>query len=161
MEPLTLRPSPLKWLLIGGLSLIFVAAGMWIISSRGGPAGWYTAGLFALVAIFAFAQLIPGLCWLYLDEEGFRFQALHKSGAHRWSEIDSITVSRSFGTKHVAYDADSGERASAIGRAIANAGTLPDTYGMKAVELCALMKQYAEHHDMMVAARRKTKNASS
>jgi hypothetical protein len=133
--------------LIGGVSLIFTAAGLWIIASRGGPAGWYTAGLFALVALYAFAQLIPGLCWLYLDDEGFRFQALHKSGGHRWSEIDAITVSRSFGNRLIAFDTNVGDGTSAIGRVVANAGTLPDTYGMKAIDLCALMKLYAEHHD--------------
>lgn len=141
-----LRTSRLKWTLIGFASLVFTVVAALFIA--GGGRDWR---LFAGLLLFgpgtllgAWQVLRPGT--LTLDREGFVVKGLRRGRFVRWSELAGFSVGMPARfTKMVYYDYRHDERPklAAVGRSLSghDAG-LPDTYGLKAEELAAVMEAF-------------------
>ena len=142
--PLTLRTSRLRTVLWLGVSLIFVAAGVWV-ARLGLPSGYVTAGFFGLgIPIFG-VQLLPGASYLRLTSEGFTCCSLFRSHHVRWCEVQEFVVIQIHSYRMVAWNMTAEHapkgRLGAFSKAVSGyeAG-LPDTYGLKAEQLAELME---------------------
>lgn len=130
------------------LCAAFVAGGLWL-GLRGEPFGFVCAGFFGLGVLAALVQLVPGSCFLRVDDTGITFASLFRRNAVPWSDIDEfcVVVTRSTGIRvcetvgfNLAPTYDRATLGRRFSRAVAGCeGALPDTYGMKAVELAALL----------------------
>ncbi len=136
-------------LLLG--SALFVAGGIWLW-----PRKPVIGGLAVLV--FGFAAIVLAVClhprsaFLTLTSEGFTFAALFRKNYVAWSTVQSfatvrIGLNRMVGWNYVPEfrESTSVRRANLAMTGIEAA--LPDTYGMTADELCALMNEVRERHE--------------
>jgi hypothetical protein len=146
-ERMELKPARLKWLIVLLISLGFVAIAVWV--GDGMPL-WQrlaSGGFFALCAVIAFPQMIGVGARLSLDMEGFTCQTLGRSFRRTWVECSLFTPVRAGGRDMVGFSTAQDEcahpRMAGVARAvIGQAGALPDTFGMSAVDLCDLMNRF-------------------
>jgi hypothetical protein len=111
--------------------VVFVAAGgLGVGAAQAGLWGWATIVLFGLGALLFLAQLMqPGT--LVLRPDGFSVSALVHSWGYAWDVVSGCGVVRSGlrGERVVVYR-------------VAGYAELPDTYGLPATELAALMEEW-------------------
>jgi hypothetical protein len=143
--PLKFYPSPVKWLLIGLVSAVFAASGVWMVSIEA-DRGWLVLIFFALCLAVSAIMLLPGAGGLVLDAEGFVATSLFRSHRFRWRDVNGfepISVSRQ---RMVGFDDVTGGRTiGAINTALAGRNAaLPDTYGFSADELAELMQRWRD-----------------
>lgn len=141
--PMRLTPSRGKAVALLALSVGFLALGLWLAQKQ--PwFGYLAAGFFALgIPVFA-ARLLPGAFYLELTAEGFTFSALLRKKTERWQDIAGFGVWRAGPSRKVGWLYAAGRRVS--GQTLSEAmsgvhGSLPDTYGMNAEKLAALMNE--------------------
>ena len=139
---IVLRPSNAKWLLMLAVSLVFTAIGAAMI--RGGQGiGWAVAGFFGLCALAAVIVLLPGSSYLKIRRDGFVFGSMFRRHHLPWTAVGPFGISQVGPQSMVVFDIlDSARlpRAARLGMAVAGANAgLPDTYGMKAGELAAIL----------------------
>lgn len=148
LQPIVLRPSRLK--LVGFLvfSLLVVTEGIFILKSPGQPAaaGWACVILFGAGALVMAVMMIPGASYLRIERDGFTICALYRARLVPWSTVRGFGVTRLIRRQVVGISLTPGSRVPA-GIARLNAsrlgyeGMLPDTYGMSASALAALMNE--------------------
>lgn len=145
-ERVVLHSSRLKWSLIalGCLCGVSICA-LFLV---GGRSDWQ---LYAGVLFFGAGLLVAG--WLLarpgtliLDPGGFRFSGLRPGPFVRWSSVERFKVGTPAAfSKMVYYDYKPEERPylAAVSRRLADADAgLPDTYGLEAGDLAALMEAF-------------------
>lgn len=149
--PLTivLRSSPWRWLRLTALSVAFTLVG-WLMIASGDRAGWFPVIFFGLCALVGLASLAlrgrleltpQGLSMVHLGRRHPALDWRHLSGFHVWSPTP--------GAKFVAFNYSGPGRmwtgrAARLARSIAGGnGSLPDTYGMRAEDLCRLLADWA------------------
>ena len=145
---LVLRPNRLWGAVYLLTCLGFAAIGGFMIA-EGQGAGWFVAGFFGLgVAVFSIG-LLPGASYLRLSAEGFTLCSLYRRRDFAWGDVGPFFPGVISGRKMVLFDfADSAYRPRwrAVARALSGAeDALPDTYGMTAGELAALMNDWREN----------------
>lgn len=144
--PVTLRPSKARIAMLCFLSLALAAAGVWIVFYNGmagytvdgipmywiGWAGMVICGLCALALLI---QLLPGVAYLRLTEEGFTYKASFRAHLVRWVDVREFGVMHLHHTRMVGwnyvpgYHRQRGMRGFTKAVAGFEAG-LPDTYGL-------------------------------
>ena len=149
---LTLRPNRRRYLLNMTLAAGFVAAGALTIR-KGDPRSWAAILFFGFGVIVFGLSLLPGSAYLRLDPTGFTVCSLFRAHSTSWFEVDSFEVARIRGRKLVVLKYSSLHRGQEFVRKLAVAiglheGALPETYGLSAEELAAMM------NDWRVRARR-------
>jgi hypothetical protein len=147
--PVRLHPSPKKWLLVLLGCAAFAVIGFFMI--RDGQAwGWLVLVFFGAGAPIAAAMLWPGANGLTLDRDGFEVANALRRHRSRWQDttgFESVAIPPAM-QKLVCYD---DTQASGMAMATVNAGitghtsALPDTYGLSAEELAALMAWWRMH----------------
>lgn len=145
--PVTLYPSRKKWLLLVVAGLLFVAVGVWQAVGGDGSA-WYGVAFFALVSLVGITMLLPGAGQLTLDGAGFELLNLYRRSGARWKDVSHIDVTLPWPMLHfVAYD-DASVSTQPLAKLAAamrlHTGTLPDTYGLSADHLAALIMKWRE-----------------
>lgn len=140
------KRSSAIWLLLGCSA--FVAAGIWM-GFRGEWFGYVCAGFFGLGIPVAVIQLLPGSAFLQIDSSGITYASLFRKTSIPWSVIDDFCVvaMRQTGVKvheMVGFNFVPSHDRSRFGRGVSKAiagceGALPDTYGMQAVDLAAML----------------------
>jgi hypothetical protein len=130
---------------------IFVVIGIAMINS-GEILGYLVAGFFGLCSVVAIVQLLPGSSYLCLDSEGFICCSLFRKHKVAWSDVDEFFVItlKQTGVKvneMVGYNFAASYDKSKLPRMLSAwvgkcEGGLPDSYGMKAEELAALMNSF-------------------
>jgi hypothetical protein len=167
-EHLVLRPSKTKWTLLLLACIGFVVAGIWMINV-GGPAsrapfgdarfwGWAAVIFFGLGIPLSLFQLFSGRTYLSLNPETFTMGTFWGPRTIRWSDVAYFTAEQVIPggrpTKMVKFDYVPTYSEHSTMRALARSVSghdagLPDTYGMKADALAALMNEwrarYADH----------------
>jgi hypothetical protein len=138
----------LKWLAVLVAALVFVLAGVFIFfaapNGRGG--GVVVSGFFGLTAAVALIQLLaPGR--IELSPDGFTVYALGTIRTTAWSDVSSFSSVRASAlSKIVAVNpADSrtlGRAGAAVRKVVGFNRALPDTYGLSAENLAALMNDW-------------------
>jgi hypothetical protein len=143
-----LRPSRRKWLGIFVLCLGFVALGA-VLCRDGDPSdrwiGWLSVIFFGGGGIVVVPQIFSRRAHLRLDADGFSFATLRRRSDYNWAEITApfaaVRVSR---IKLVMFNtARPPSRTSTLNQGFCGYDYgLPDTYGMKAEDLAALMTRF-------------------
>ena len=150
-----LTPSRRRWVLIFAVMLILflvcaaLAVGVWWEGKSGWPVILGAAG-FALFFGFGAAVAVPMMFGkgsdLYLGEEGFAYRTVWRAHTIGWHQVGQFGVldQRTSGIKvasYVTFDLpeETGRMANANRKMIGLSHQLPDTYGMKAPELAAMM----------------------
>lgn len=146
--PITLRPSRLKTSGLLTISLIFVGTGVWMLNSNGAaPAtAWLTVIFFGVGTVVFAVMLLPGASYLRLEPGGYTVCTLFRSSFYPWSTVRGFGVTRIFLRRMVGINLEPGSGiAAGLGRVNARLvgfeGALPDTYGMSAAALAALMNE--------------------
>jgi hypothetical protein len=144
---IVLRPSRAKWLAILAIGVAFSAIGVVMIRD-GASAGWFVSGLFGLVALVAIVVLLPGSSFLKVRRDGFEFGTLFRRQHLPWTAVGPFSVAIVERQEMVVFDVLDPSCAPRLGRLArayvgANAG-LPDTYGLKAGELAAMLNAARE-----------------
>ena len=143
--PVTLKPSPLKWIVMVALALGFVAAGIFLI--RVGQSthqlfwGWVSVVFFGACGLVAACQLIPGSSDMTLDASGFKVSGLRRRQSN-WLDVANFTTWTANALSWLVVYDDRSNRGvlPRINRLLSGHGTsLPDTYGMRAGDLARLM----------------------
>lgn len=145
---LTLRARPAAAVWPGLACLAFVAVGAWMIGD-GEPMGWLVAGVFGLGAAILLASALPGANFLRLTDEGFEARTLFRTWRFRWADVAGFGVGAAGGQVLVMFDLAPAylerhpSRLVPVSRALSgfDAG-LPQTYGLKAEALAALMESW-------------------
>lgn len=153
-ETVTLRPGKLKWGIVLLACLVFAGAGTLIfIEAPGGRAGGVAAMLFFGGGALVSTLQIVANSRLVLSPEGFTIFGLGRRLTTRWTEVASFSVVAAGASpinRMVAVNlagADRLGRARAAARAVLGYDRLlPDTYGMKAQDLAALLDEWRARH---------------
>jgi hypothetical protein len=149
--PVTLRSSRKKmlWMLLG--SLLFVAAGFWMLSD-GRVTAYLTIAFFGLCALVFGISLLPNSSYLRLAREGFTVCSMFRSRFIEWRHVGEFGVTRIGLKKMVGWDPS--HSTSKLGRAnkamCGYASALPDTYGMKAEDLADLLNHLRDEHTAQI-----------
>ena len=149
-----LRPGRLKWGLVLAACGVFVAGGALIFfeAPGGRVGGAVVMGLFGFGAIVSMLQLASG-SRLELSPAGFTVAALGRRATMGWSEVGSFDVVAAGPgalNRMVAVNLVREEHVGGVPGAVRAAfgynRLLPDTYGMKAERLAALMNEWRSMH---------------
>src|SRR5437588_1319158 len=138
--PVTLRSSRKKMLLMLIGSLIFVAAGFWMLADH--PVSGYASIIFfGLCAVVFCINLLPNSSYLRLTREGFTMCSTFRCRSIEWRHVSNFGVARIGTRKMVGWDP--AHQISKMGKATkafsGYVSALPDTYGLKAEELAELL----------------------
>lgn len=150
--PQVLRPRSAKLVGLLAVSVFFVAAGLWMSQDADNSlVGYGCAAFFGLCAVVFGIQLVPGSSYLRLTEAGFSFCSLFRKSSVRWADVEGFSIIRIAHNDMVGWNYSPHYRTHATGRSISNAiagveAALPDTYGMKATDLAALMNALRLRH---------------
>lgn len=150
---IVLRPSKKKCLLMGLICVVFVIAGAWRIYKSNSVAGWLGIVFFGLGIVISFLQLLPNCSYLELTPEGFISRNLFlRTKVLKWTDVMDFSVVQ-FGSadRKVGFNFSKSlplsEHRRILSRFICGReGVLPDTYGISAAELCALMIEWQKKH---------------
>ena len=144
--PVTYTASRKKMLMLLGISLVFVAIGVWLYRD---PEERLMAGLgigfFGLCGLVGLVSLHPRAAYLTLSERGFEFCSLFRKHFIAWSDVQEFVPISMSGNAMVGFYYVPGKTAPKM-RHVSNfiAGieaALPDTYGHKNVELAQLLNE--------------------
>lgn len=147
--PFTLHPKRTKLLLLLLLCSAFVAGGVWMLQ-EGEKAGWFVAGFFSLGIPVSLLQFFPKCSFLTVDEEGIEFAGLFRKCRLKWSEIsefgvysrESIGVGETVGFNY-SPSFNRYAKIRAVNKSLVGfEASLPDTYGLPAADLAALLSGY-------------------
>ncbi len=146
--PLTLYPSRSKYILFFAASLCFVALGLSVLVKVDNSAtSWFCLWFFAACAVVFGIYLLPGSVSLTLDADGFQIRHFYFVRTALWQNVTNLDVyCVPFSpTKLVVY-IDTQLNGWRHGRWVITSmgfnAILPDTYGMSADDLAALMAQW-------------------
>jgi len=153
-ETRVLKASRFKWAVLLFAGAVFTMVGVLIFfAAPGGRVGGIVAFVFfGLCAAVAAIQLVFRST-LTLTTGGFMFTGLGRRVTRRWKDIDSFVVVRTSALSglvgirlSVSPEQTSNVRRAAKAIAGYDGGALPDTYGMTAVELTALMNDWRNRY---------------
>jgi hypothetical protein len=151
MFPKTLYPSKTKFavMLLGALA--FVAVGVLALRS-GVRAMWLPILFFGLCSLVFATTLLPQASFLRLEKEGFTFVSLFRRSTVKWRDVQAFHPGKLISNSMVFFDYVIPGAPHPTARKMSvdlcgHEAALPDTYGLSAEELAALMnaaKAYAE-----------------
>lgn len=133
------------WALL--ICLVFVAIGIWMVSTGAGWPGWLALGFFGLCAVSCvLADIFRDRFALELTQDGFTVRSPFASSYVAWRDVEAFEVWRHRGNRLVGWRlvekarADKG-LATTTSRAISGLdGALSSSFGMKTAELVALLE---------------------
>jgi hypothetical protein len=139
---IVLRPSRARWLAAFAACLVFAAIGVMMIRD-GAVSGWLVAGGFGVAALACAVVLLPGSAYLKVRRDGFVFGTLFRRWYLPWTAVGPFSVAIVGRDEIVVFDIIDAARMPRMPGlpgmpAGANAG-LPDTYGLTAGELAAVL----------------------
>lgn len=143
-HPVVLRPRRVKLVALLALSLVFVAAGIYVAGAGAGSTAWIGVVFFGIGSIVFGVMLLPGASFLRLEPDGFAVCTLFRQQFYAWSVVYRFGVTRVFYRQVVGinFEPDAkilpGLRRVNTGL-IGFDGMLPDTYGMGATALAELL----------------------
>ncbi len=145
---LTLRPSRLRYLLFITFFAGFVAGGALMVRA-GNPKGWAAILLFGVLMVVCCMLLLPGSTYLKLDPTGFTICSLFRVHSIRWYEVDSFEAANGPKINFVVINFSTFGQGQQFARKLAVAlgrhdVLLPDTYGLSAEDLAAVMNDWRE-----------------
>lgn len=137
--PLTLRPGKLKNIILILISIAFICMGITLME-RNLWAAILIIFLFSISLIIFSIHLIPNISYLKIDERGLEVKNLSRITFIPWQVVSGFTTKQIFLNKVVMFDID--ERFLEQSKVKSKQGAFPDTYGMSAKKLAALLNDY-------------------
>ncbi len=137
--PLTLRPGKFKNIILILISISFICMGISLID-RNLWIAIITIFLFGISLIVFSINLIPNTSYLKIDERGLEMKTLFRTTFIPWQVVSGFTTKQIFLNKLVMFDID--ENFLRISKMKSRQGAFPDTYGMSAKKLAALLNDY-------------------
>ncbi len=146
--PVVLLPERRKWQIILAFNMLFVLAGL-MMALQGNRHGVYIALGFGLIAIVPAMVALPGAAKLVLEHDGFTATSLYRGGKTLWTDVSEFKVATLSPGNHriLVYD---DARAAAQSHLMAktqvagHTSALPDSYGLGADDLAAVMNEWRE-----------------
>jgi hypothetical protein len=138
-------PPPTPWGAVG-LSLAFVAAGVWLI--RSGEAGaWLALGFFGLLAVLGLLVPLATRNHLRLDPDRFTVATPVLTRSYRWAEVDRFFPVGDGASGAVAFDLAASPRRRGRSQRLTRRlfgydDALPQTYGLPPEGLAALLNRW-------------------
>lgn len=142
-DSLVLRPSGLRsWALILG-SAVFVFGGV-VMMRDGKPIGLWAIAFFGLCLLVGILNAIPSASELRLDRGGFVVRTLFRTRSYRWADVTNFQIVSIPGRVLVAFTlrADPARERRKTGLFGNFDAALPDSYGLSAVALVALLEDW-------------------
>lgn len=157
-QNLKLKPSRVKWMLIGATFVSLAVGLVFLYAST--PAQTppddsliVLGGLFALFgagAVVSVLMLMPNRVYLLLTPHGFAIRTLFKCKDFRWEEVEEFRATSLKGTPWVVFTLSPQGKAHLsktllrrINKAVSGGDdNLPDTYGMSGEALAELLNQW-------------------
>jgi membrane associated rhomboid family serine protease len=165
-EPVVLRPSRHRWVGLLTLSIGLTTVCGWAFVDDPNVVMAVGVLLFGAGVVVAVLQLVPGSASLCIAPEGLLARGPIRSGSWSWNEIEHFSAYEAdqYGTTtQVGFDLreltpDRQGVVRTIGRGMTGVdAALPDTYGMRAEDLAALLEEarerYATEHAMSASER--------
>lgn len=148
---MTLTPNRSKFVILLLVSAAFVAVGMFLVAQGKPLIGWLNICFFGPGAAVAIVSLLPGSHHLRLTDEGFEVCSLYRRWSVRWGDVQAFSPALVSRREMVCWNYAADYTGQRLGRVVANNLTgveagLPDTYGMTAADLAALLNQWRERH---------------
>jgi hypothetical protein len=149
-ETRVLRASRFKWAVLLLAGAVFAMGGVLVFfAAPGGRVGGIVVFVFfGACAVVAAIQLVLGST-LTLTTDGYTFTSLGRLVTRRWQDVEPFVAVRTSaigGVVGIRLAVPSerlpGPRRAARAVAGYDGGALPDTYGMKADDLAALMNEW-------------------
>ncbi len=143
--PVTLRTSRKKAILGLMGCVVFIAIALSMDHSLFADIG---IAFFGLGAIVFTMQLLPNSSYLRLTREGFTMCSLFRCHTIQWRHVSGFGVGRIYTKKVVGWDpAHDVSKPGKVTKALSGfASALPDTYGLGAEELAALMNRLRDEY---------------
>jgi hypothetical protein len=143
-----LRANRFKWAVLLLAGAVFVMGGVLIFfAAPGGRVGGIFVFFGGCAAVAAIQLVLRST--LTLTTDGFMFTSFGRRVTRRWQDVDSFVAVRTSALSGVvgirlaiSSERLSGPRRAAMAIAGYDGGALPDTYGMKADDLAALMNDW-------------------
>jgi hypothetical protein len=153
-ETRVLKASRFKWTVLLFAGAVFAMAGVLIFfAAPGGRVGGIVVFVFFGACAAVAATQLVFRSTLTLTTEGFTFTGLGRRVTRRWNDIDYFVAVRTSALSglvgirlSVSPEQASGVRRAARAIAGYDGGALPDTYGMTAAELAALMNDWRDRY---------------
>lgn len=157
-QSLKLKPSRVKWMLIGG-TFVGLAVGMAFLyastPARTSPDDslivfGFLFVLFGAGAVVSVLMLTPDRAYLLLTPSGFTIRTLFRCKEFHWEEVEEFRATSLKGTPWVVFTLSpqgkarlSGTVLQPMNKAVSGGDdNLPDTYGMSAEALAELLNQW-------------------
>lgn len=137
--PVTLRPGKIKNIILILISIAFIGMGISLIEKN----IWIailTIFLFGISFIIFSINLIPNTSYLKISEQGLEMKSLFRKTFIPWQVVSDFTTKQIFLNKIVMFNID--ENFLRISKLKSKQGAFPDTYGMSAKKLAALLNDY-------------------
>ena len=139
---LVLRPRRRRLLRLLLMSVALSSAGF----LGGGAAGTIPGALFALFSVAFGVAMLPGATFLRIERGGFTYRSFFRSRTFTWDDVDGFGPTMVSGVEIVGFHSRRARRenpfATATSAALSGYGSaLPDTYGLDARELAALLNE--------------------
>jgi hypothetical protein len=148
-KEISLKASPLKLVGIFLICAFFTIAGFWILSGgENTAAAWLCILFFGAIGIpvCLFQFIRPAR--LFLNEEGFEQIMMGRRMNCNWHAVSKFGVVSIKRNKFVSFSRleDEGKTLAHISKIITggHSGILGDTFGMKAIDLAALMNAFRD-----------------
>jgi hypothetical protein len=148
-KPLTLYPSRSKYFILFVVSALGFYMSVVLAKQDSTATIWFCVVFCTVCAIVFATYLVPGSASLTLDADGFRVKQFYFVRKSRWQNVTSINVGDSPPSriKFVRYN-DTQWSGWRLARwetaALGYNAMLPDTYGMSADDLAALMTHWRD-----------------
>jgi hypothetical protein len=145
---LTLRPNRRRYVLLL-LSCIGFVVGALTARKSDPIIGWFGILFFGSGVIIFGLLLLPGSAYLKLDSAGFTFCTLFRAHSTCWYQVDSFQVARIAGRKMVVFNFSNLHPGQRVLRKLSSTVSgyeagLPETYGLSAEELAAMLNDWRE-----------------
>lgn len=146
--PITLRPSPARWLGTLAICAVFVVIG-YLYRPANPIIGWLVMIFFGLGVLVSLINLYPGSIYLRLTSEGFTTATLARREFYPWSEVARFTPIKIGVNTMVGFSYVNSAAAPPVRRPRLRLNgveqVLPDTYGLSAEALADLLNQVRQH----------------
>lgn len=166
-EPVVLRPSPGRRLLLLAICLVLVAGSVVMLVTAPNVLAAIVTALFGIAMVYAALQLLSGRAWLRIAPDGLTVRTPLKTRRWAWNDVERFTAyemhQQYTTTKHVGFDRRDLTPArqgiwTTMGRGMTGVDeTLPDTYGLPHDGLAELLDEardrYATERGMSASER--------
>lgn len=128
------------------LCSLLVTTGIWMIEN-GQKLGWLPAIFFGLGILVSIITMLPNASYLKLHRNGFTQVTMFRSSTFRWEDVREFSVGSVGLNKMVMLDFVPSWHESSKLKDVAHSmsghdGALPDTYGLSAEKLVALLQEW-------------------